>query len=202
LGKNAVGPLLFGHLPSAFGIPPEAYSAYEAEDRNMSAIQGWRGLPEHLKPQAALDMLRGLQWNFYGLPVANPGKEELLRWVPESFRQLLGQFETGNQGNLKKTNPAPEKGQIVTPTLARSPPAAVYRSNRDKGRDVVAALRANPAKSNRAIAAMTGTTHPFVAKTRRKLESVTGYVRNMKMLAGQRKSISSRARRRWTEAPM
>lgn len=61
----------------------------------------------------------------------------------------------------------------MTPILAGTPPSAVYRSNRDKSRDVDAALRANPAKS-RAIAAMTGTTHPFVAKTRRKLEGVTG----------------------------
>jgi hypothetical protein len=49
---------------------------------------------------------------------------------------------------------------------------AVYRSNQDKRRDVEAALRANPARRNREIAAMTGTNHPFVAKTRRKMETV------------------------------
>jgi len=65
-----------------------------------------------------------------------------------------------------------QKLQAVSLALAKTP--AVYRSNRDKRRDVEAALRANPSKSNRAIAGMTGTTHPFVAKTRRKLESVTG----------------------------
>ena len=26
-------------------------------------------------------MVRGVQWHFYGVPVANPGKEELIRWI-------------------------------------------------------------------------------------------------------------------------
>jgi hypothetical protein len=50
LGKNAVGPVLFDHLPSAFGIPQEAYrvphSTYEAEDRNMSRFRVGTGLPD------------------------------------------------------------------------------------------------------------------------------------------------------------
>lgn len=45
-------------------------------------------------------------------------------------------------------------------------------SNKDKRRHVEAALRANPAKRNREIARETGTTHPFVAKTRRRLETL------------------------------
>jgi hypothetical protein len=139
----------------------------------MSAFQSWSGLPEHIKRQAAPEMLRGVEWHFYGVPVANPGKEELLRWLPDSARQFLELLERGNQGNLKKTNATPEKPRIVTPTLAKTAPPTVYRSNRDKGRDVEAALRANPAKSNREIARETATTHPFVAKKRRKLESVT-----------------------------
>jgi DNA-binding Lrp family transcriptional regulator len=57
--------------------------------------------------------------------------------------------------------------------LAETSPPTLYRSNRDKGRDVEAALRADSAKSNREIARATGTSHPFVAKVRRKLESVT-----------------------------
>jgi hypothetical protein len=83
-------------------------------------------------------------------------------------RHLSDTFRT-----FKETNAAPEKQQIVTPILAKTPPPTVYRSNRDKRKDVEAALRANPSESDRAIAAMTGTTHPFVAKTRRRLESVT-----------------------------
>jgi hypothetical protein len=130
----------------------------------MSATQSWHGLPEHIKRQAAPDMLRGVQWQFWGVPVMNPGEEELLRWVPYSGQRVMELLEKGNRGNLvQRTRAALEKPQ--TPTL--------YRSNRDKGRDVEAALRADPAKSNRAIARETGTTHPFVAKLRRKLESVT-----------------------------
>jgi hypothetical protein len=144
LEKDALGALLFDGVPRAFGIPQEAYqvphSAYEAQNRNMSSIQSWSGLPEHIKRQAAPDMLRGVQWHFWGVPVANPGNEELLRWVPESVRHLLGQLERGNPGNLKKTNAAPEDRQIVTPTSAKAPlPPANYRSNRDRGRDVGAA---------------------------------------------------------------
>ena len=43
----------------------------------MSAIQSWSGLPEHIKRQAAPDMLRGVEWQFWGVPAMNPGKEEL-----------------------------------------------------------------------------------------------------------------------------
>jgi hypothetical protein len=143
------------------------------EDRNMSAIQSWSGLPEHIKRQAAPDMLRGVQWQFWGVPVMNPGKAELLRWVPAPFRQALGLPEGVNEGDLKRTSSALEKRQTPTPTLAETSPPTVYRSNRDKGRDVEAALRADSAKSNREIARATGTSHPFVAKVRRKLESVT-----------------------------
>ena len=49
-------------------------------------------------------MMRGVQWHFYGVPVANPGKEELLRWVPATFRQALSPPEMGNQGDPKKAN--------------------------------------------------------------------------------------------------
>jgi hypothetical protein len=148
-------------------------NAGEAEGRNMSAIQSWSGLPEHIKRQAAPDMLRGVQWQFWGVPVANPGKAELLRWVPAPFRQALGLPEGVNEGDLKRTSSALEKRQTPTPTLAETSPPTLYRSNRDKGRDVEAALRADSAKSNREIARATGTSHPFVAKVRRKLESVT-----------------------------
>jgi hypothetical protein len=140
----------------------------------MSAIQSWSGLPEHIKRQAAPEMLRGVEWHFYGVPVANPGKAELLHWLPHSGQQVNQLLERGSRGNLvQKASTGPEKRQIPTPISARISPPTVYRSNRDKGRDVEAALRANPARSNREIARETGTSHPFVAKLRRKLESVT-----------------------------
>ena len=218
----------------------------------MNTVQSWSGLPDFIKRQASPDMLRGVEWHYYGRPVVNPGKEELRRWVapsaaetpllpqqmktprwdnastwpngippmppmdplvgdktpvvvewfrtywPEEFerrykgrkgvtverkfgpaasvtqalREQLRQAEE-EQGKLKE--PVDDKVTVAEKQVALSmvKTPAVYRSNRDKCRDVEAALRANPAKSNREIAATTGTTHPFVAKTRRKLESVT-----------------------------
>lgn len=32
-------------------------------------------------PQAALDMLRGAQWHFWGVPGSEPWQGELLRWA-------------------------------------------------------------------------------------------------------------------------
>jgi hypothetical protein len=87
-------------------------------------------------------MLRGVEWHF-------PGKAELLRCVPASAPQAMGPPGTGNQGNLRKTRPAPEKRHTVALTLVKTPAPAVYRSNRDKARDVETALRADPARSNR-----------------------------------------------------
>jgi hypothetical protein len=47
LGKNAVGPLLFDHLPSAFRIPQETREALRSAsrpgNRNMRGIQSWHG---------------------------------------------------------------------------------------------------------------------------------------------------------------
>ena len=59
-----------------------------------------------------------------------------------------------------------------TASLVKTPTRC--SSNKDKRRDVEAALRANPGKSNREIARETGTAHPFVARMRRKMETVTG----------------------------
>ena len=101
----------------------------------------WSGLPEYIKRQAASEVLRGVEWQFWGVPVINPGEEELLRWVSAPLRQTLGLPEGVNEGDLKRTSAALEKRQTPTPTLAKSAPPTVYRSNRDKGRDVETALR-------------------------------------------------------------
>jgi hypothetical protein len=85
------------------------------QSKKYDAIQSWHGLPEHLKRQAVTDLLRSVEWHFWGVPVANPGKEKLLRWVPESVRQVLGPPETGSQRDLRNTNAAPEKRRERTP---------------------------------------------------------------------------------------
>jgi hypothetical protein len=76
--------------------------------------------------------------------------------------------ERGHSANDKVRN----SQERETASLVKTPTRC--SSNKDKRRDVEAALRADPAKSNREIARETGTTHPFVAKTRRKVETVTG----------------------------
>jgi hypothetical protein len=88
----------------------------------MSAIQSWHGLPEHFKPQAALDMLRGVQWHFWGIPIANPGRRNCRAGSLNLSGNLWVCSKEEIIGNLKKTNPAPEKRQIVTPTLTKTPP--------------------------------------------------------------------------------
>ena len=50
LAEKTLGPLLFDHLPSAFGVLQEAYllshSANEARGRNMSGVRAGTGLPD------------------------------------------------------------------------------------------------------------------------------------------------------------
>jgi hypothetical protein len=225
----------------------------------MNTVQSWSGLPDFIKRQASPDMLRGVEWHYYGCPVVNPGKEELRRWVapsaaetpllpqqmktprwdnastwpngippmppmdplvgdktpvvvewfrtywPEEFerrykgrkgvtverkfgpaasvtqalREQLRQAEE-EQGKLKE--PVDDKVTVAEKQVALSPvkTLAVCRSNREKRRDVEDALRANPQRTNREIARETGTTHPFVAKTRRHMETVTALKERLK----------------------
>ena len=45
-------------------------------------IQTWASLPDHIKPQAAVEMLAGAAWSYFGKPVERPRDSELMRWVP------------------------------------------------------------------------------------------------------------------------
>ena len=45
-------------------------------------IQSWASLPDHIKPQAAVEMLAGAVWSYFGKPVERPRDSELMRWVP------------------------------------------------------------------------------------------------------------------------
>lgn len=46
------------------------------------SIQSWDSLPDHIKQQAALEMLAGAVWSYFGKPVERPRDSELMRWVP------------------------------------------------------------------------------------------------------------------------
>jgi hypothetical protein len=56
----------------------------------MSAIQSWSGLPEHIKRQAAPAMLRGVEWQFYGVPVANPWQGRIAALVTRLCSTISG----------------------------------------------------------------------------------------------------------------
>ena len=46
------------------------------------SIQSWASLPDHIKPQAAVEMLAGAAWSYFGKPVERPRDSELTRWIP------------------------------------------------------------------------------------------------------------------------
>lgn len=91
--------------------------------------QTWDSLPDHIKQQAAPEMLAGVAWSYFGKPVERPRDSELTRWI------------------------AP-------------PVCPARRTNADKRRDVLAALKLMPRASLRAVARQTGTSHQLVANVR------------------------------------
>jgi hypothetical protein len=46
------------------------------------SIQNWDSLPDHIKQQAAPEMLAGVAWSYFGKPLERPRDSELMRWVP------------------------------------------------------------------------------------------------------------------------
>ena len=46
------------------------------------SIQSWASLPDHIKPQAAVEMLAGTVWSYFGRPVERPSDAVLARWLP------------------------------------------------------------------------------------------------------------------------
>jgi hypothetical protein len=56
-----------GSFREAYQVP---HLAYEAEDRNMSRFRAGTELPTNVKRAAPNGA--GVQWHFYGVPVANP----------------------------------------------------------------------------------------------------------------------------------
>ena len=92
-------------------------------------IQTWDSLPDHIKQQAAPELLAGAAWSYFGKPVERPRDSELTRWIPP-------------------------------------PVCPARRTNAEKRRDVLAALKLMPRASLRAVARQTGTSHQLVANVR------------------------------------
>lgn len=148
-------------------------------------------LPDHLKPKAALEMLVGMDWQYYGERVENPGNEELRKWIPASSGIIANfgndsdpvdsdfvRFRGGGSANTESGfvgncgNPHTNQiGNVSTPALLQF--VAVHGGDstlrltiKGKRRIVDEALRKTPNLSNREIARTSGTSHTFVAKRR------------------------------------
>jgi hypothetical protein len=107
---------------------PTTNQARRLFDMN-TPLQSWASLPDHIKQQAAPEMLAGVAWGYFGKPVERPRDSELTRWIPP-------------------------------------PVCPARRTNADKRRDVLAALKLMPRASLRAVARQTGTSHQLVANVR------------------------------------
>jgi hypothetical protein len=125
----------------------------------MNATQSWAGLPDHIKRQAAPDMQDGKGWYYFGKKVEHPGADELRRWAgiapqsPQEGAKVAGSITAAERGFLL---------------------ASRTRTREGKRQAVDAALGEHPDASNRKIARITSTTHPFVALRRRMGGNITG----------------------------
>ncbi len=70
----------------------------------MNTTQSWAGLPDHIKRQAAPDMLAGGGWYHHGRLIEHPGGDELRRWAgiapqsPQAGAEVAGSIEATEAG--------------------------------------------------------------------------------------------------------
>ena len=134
-------------------------------------------IPQGLPPTPPMDPLAGdktptvVEWfrTYWPEEFERRYKDRKGVTVERKFGPAASVQAEEEQGKLTDKVMVAEKQVVLS--MVKTP--AVSRSNRDKRRDVEAALRANPQKTNREIARETGITHPFVAKMRRHMETVT-----------------------------
>lgn len=123
-------------------------------------------LPDHLKPQAAPEILAGRDWYHWGEPVEHPGDEELKRWIPASagngFVGICGSDSAAPAGN--KSSGALFKNADISRNREPVPHA--------KKRILADALIAmKPSLSNRELARVAGVSHTYIANRRRIAQS-------------------------------
>lgn len=148
--------------------------------------QSWAGLPDHHKRQAARDMLAGEKnWQFYGCVVERPDDDTLRRWAglapqsPQAGAESVTSIRAAEPGISQRiahtregissdiAHAREDAGKPISVSIART------HAREGKRQAVDSALTANPDASNREIARITGTTHPFVALRRRLRGNVT-----------------------------
>lgn len=123
----------------------------------MNSTIPFNRLPDSQKPAAAKSMLAGARdWMFFGDFVEHPGADELRRWAgnepqsPQAGAEVAGSIRTA-EGGFRDASRTREGKRLV----------------------VDSALAEHPAMSNREIARITGTTHPFIAMRRRLSGNIT-----------------------------
>lgn len=124
----------------------------------MNSSIRFSSLPDSRKPEAAKSLLAGEGWYFFGDLVQHPGADELRRWAgndaqsPQAGAEGAGSIRTEGGISVDIAHPRTRDGKRLA---------------------VDSALAAHPDASNRELARITGTTHPFVAQRRRKAGNVT-----------------------------
>ncbi len=122
----------------------------------MSTTQCWAGLPDHIKRQAAPDMLAGKDWHHFGRKIEHPGADELRQWAglaPQS----------------------PQAGAVVAGSITAAEPGRGKPITQQQKRDAVdLALSRNIKVTDRELARKLGVSHTFIALRRRKVGNVAG----------------------------
>jgi len=133
----------------------------------MNTTQSWAGLPDHIKRQAAPDMLAGKDWCCYGCKIEHPGADELRRWA--GITSALPQMPAIVAGNVTPASDRPEVRQRAH-SARDTIPKPMTRQEKRQAVDI--ALRKNDNVSDRELSRLLGVSHTFIANRRRMLGNV------------------------------
>ena len=146
----------------------------------MNTTQPWAGLPDHIKRQAAPDMLAGKTWMYYGNRIEHPGADELRRWVeiapqsPQAGAESVTSIRAAEPGisqRIARKRTREGKRGFERDKRAREEKPMTRHQKRDA---VDRALLANVGISVREIARKLGVSHTFIAMRLRKGGNVAG----------------------------
>lgn len=132
-------------------------------------------LPDHIKPQAAPEILAGKTWFHWGDRVENPGLDELRRWIPDAsgFVAIRGS-ESATNGNefvsICGTDSVTPDGNKSTGAMLRNADISRNRESVPHAKKRFLAdclIAAKPNLSNRELARVAGVSHTYIANRRR-----------------------------------
>lgn len=136
-------------------------------------------LPDHIKQQAAPEILAGKTWFHWGDQVENPGLDELRRWIPEAkrFAAICGS-ESATSGNEFVRCC---KGDSAAPSGNKSSGAMMKNADVSRNRQSVphakkriladALIAMKPKLSNRELARVAGVSHTYISNRRKIAQS-------------------------------